>query len=312
MKKYESLIYVCITLTLINLIAILFFLGRPRTSNGSGAFVFHTQAATCTTADVTLPGHADFAGEPVPLYRADVQEAMRKELIVNTYLHSRTLQVLKNLPRMFSRIEPILKSQGVPDDFKYLAVIESDLNPLAVSPSGAVGVWQFLAATGKEGGLEVNDEVDERYNVERATVAACKYLKKAYAKFGSWTLAAAAYNAGNRMVQKQIDTQRETNYYSLLLGEETERYVFRILAMKQILNQPSMYNFAPPAAYPVEKVVVVRITGAVADWAVFAHGQGITYKTLKRFNPWLRKNALRNPAHRTYEVRIPVNKASFR
>lgn len=312
MKKYISLIYICTTVSILNIIAILFF---SQASEGNAAI---TAAPTLSslqqalTIDVFMPETADFAGEKVPLHRADVEEAFRKELIVNTYLHSHTLQILKNAPRMFARIEPILKENGIPEDFKYLAVIESNLNPSAASPAGAVGLWQFLSATGKEAGLEINSEVDERYNVEKATEAAANYLKKAYERFGSWTLAAASYNAGAAMIQKQIDIQKEKNYYDLLLGEETERYVFRILALKQILNHPNLYNFEMPVVYPVDKVKLVKVKGPVEDWADFAHKHHITYKTLKRFNPWLRKNKLKNPAHREYKIRIPTDKEKYK
>lgn len=315
MKKYTSLIYICTTVSILNIFAIVFYSQAAGGNSNLSAASPHTDLTPLEqslTVDVFVPEAISFAGEEVPLHRIDVQEALRKELIVNTYLHSHTLQLLKNAPRMFARIEPILKENGIPEDFKYLAVIESNLNPSAVSPAGAVGLWQFLASTGEEAGLEVNSEVDERYNVEKATQAAGNYLKKAYERFGSWTMAAAAYNAGNSMIQKQMDIQKEKNYYDLLLGEETERYVFRILALKQILNHPNLYNFEPPMAYPTEKVKIVKVKKSVADWADFANKHGISYKTLKRFNPWLRKNKLKNPAHREYEIRIPKDKEMYR
>lgn len=267
---------------------------------------------TPVTSDTYMPSRINFAGEEAPLHRRDVAEALRKELIVNTYLHSHTVQILKNAPRRFAVIEPILQENGIPDDFKYLAVIESRLEPLVVSPAGATGIWQLMKNTAKELGLEVDTDVDERYNLEKSTQAAAAYLKKAYEKFGSWTLAAASYNAGTSMLNKQMDIQNENYYYNLLLGEETERYVFRILALKQIMSEPEKYNFLVNEAYPVDKVTKLEVSTSVKDWAEFAREQGITYKTLKRFNPWLRKNSLHNPRHRTYEISIPVNKELYK
>lgn len=267
---------------------------------------------TPVTSDTYMPSRINFAGEEAPLHRRDVAEALRKELIVNTYLHSHTVQILKNAPRRFAVIEPILQENGIPDDFKYLAVIESRLEPLVISPAGATGIWQLMKNTAKELGLEVDTDVDERYNLEKSTQAAAAYLKKAYEKFGSWTLAAASYNAGTSMLNKQMDIQNENYYYNLLLGEETERYVFRILALKQIMSEPEKYNFLVNEAYPVDKVTKLEVSTSVKDWAEFAREQGITYKTLKRFNPWLRKNSLHNPRHRTYEISIPVNKELYK
>lgn len=311
MKNIRTLLYVCITVSVINLLAILFY---TRQKDRQVAEVARVQVAGgyYPSGDVHLPGGMELAGEKVPMERQDVQEAMRRELIVNTYLHSHTIQILKNAPRVFSVIEPILKEYGIPEDFKYLAVIESRLEPLIVSPAGAVGIWQIMKNTAQELGLEVNNEVDERYHLEKATIAAAKYLKKAYDKFGSWTLAAAAYNGGTNMISKQMDIQQQKDYYSLLLGEETERYVFRILALKQIMTHPQKYNFEVTETYPLEKVEKMEVKGSIKNWAEFAKEHGITYKTLKRFNPWLRKNNLRNARHKTYEINIPVNKELYR
>lgn len=270
--------------------------------------VFHVMK----TSDVDFPEQFSLAGERVPLERIDVTEAFKKELIVNTYLHSHTIQVLKHAPRYFHTIEPILKEEGVPDDFKYLAVIESSLNPLAVSYAGAVGIWQLMSGTAKELGLEVSNDVDERYHLEKATRAACAYLKKAYQKFGSWTLAAASYNGGMNMLSKQQDRQKETNFYDLLLGEETGRYVYRLLALKQIMEEPHLYDFYVEQLYPVEPVTLVKVTQSIKDLAEFAKEHGISYKTLKRFNPWLRQTSLKNGKHKTYYIAIPVNKEAYK
>lgn len=304
MKNISSLIYICIVVSAINIIAILFY-SRP--SAKESPVVSMTQSdSDAPFSDVIIPEKFDLAGEEVPLQRIDVQEALKKEVIVNTYLHSHTIQILKSSPRVFGIIEPILKKNGVPDDFKYLAVIESRLDPSAVSSAGAVGVWQFMKNTGQEFGLEVNDEVDERYCIEKSTEAAAAYLKKAYTKFGSWTLAAAAYNAGSSMISKQMNIQKESNYYDLLLGEETGRYVFRILALKQIMAHPDWYNFKVNIRFPEENIRKVKVDTSVKDWADFAQTNGISYKILKRFNPWLRKNSLHNGRGKSYEVCIPV------
>lgn len=314
MKKYASLIYLCMVISLINIFFIIF--NSQQKVNSTPAIIARNYTSASTpqtrTTDVFMPEKMSFAGEEVPLQRIDVQEAFRRELIVNTYLHSHTLQILKTAPRIFYQLEPILKEAGIPDDFKYLAVIESQLNPLAVSPAGAVGVWQFMEDSAKELDLEVNKEVDERYNIEKATQAAAAYLKREYKRFGSWTMAAAAYNAGAGMVGKQMNIQQEKDYYNLLLGEETGRYVFRILALKQIMNNPQLYNFEVDNTYLIEKTEKVEVKEPVKDWAAFAKEHDITYKTLKRFNPWLRKTDLSNPRHKTYEISIPVDTKAYK
>ena len=264
------------------------------------------------SSDVYQPTKISLAGEEVPLKRQDVVEAFQRELIVNTYLHSSTIQLLKNAPRYFEQIEPILRREGVPDDFKYLAVIESNLNPLALSPAGAAGIWQFMVGTAKEYGLEVNDEVDERYNLEKSTVAACAYLKTAYEKFGSWTVAAAAYNCGMSQVSKQIEMQLEDNYYNLVLPIETNRYIFRFLALKQILENPQVYHFHVSESWPLEKYRTVKVSESIPNLAEFAQKKGISYKTLKRFNPWLRKNTLKVGNGKSYEIAIPLKKEDYR
>lgn len=312
MKKiYPILITITLLLTLINSAAILYDkYSRPDTESTAEDASLPIEAPANT--DIYLPATIDLAGEPVPLHRCDVVEALKKELIVNTYLHSHTTQILKTAPRTFERIEPILKANNIPDDFKYLAVIESRLDPQIVSPAGAVGIWQIMKDTGKELGLEINNEVDERYHIEKSTEAAAAYLRKAYEKFGSWTLAAAAYNAGNSFVSKQMRIQKEDNYYNLLLGEETGRYVFRILALKQIMNNPGKYNFNIKKTHTEEPIETIAVDTTVKNWADFAQAQGITYKTLKRFNPWLRKTELHNPRHKTYQIAIPKNKELYK
>lgn len=255
-----------------------------------------------------FPAEIDFAGEKAPLNIADVKERLDRELLVNANLDASTRIIIKRANRAFPVIEPILKKHGVPDDFKYLAVIESGLVN-AVSPAGARGVWQFMPATGKEYALEINDIVDERYHLEKSTEAACKYLLKAKEKFGSWTLAAASYNGGVAGVNNQITFQGVQDYYDLLLTEETSRYVFRILALKEIMQNPQRYGFNVQESelYPVIRTRTVEVATSIPDLAVWAKEQGINYKILKIHNPWLRDRKLDNKTGKKYILEIPLN-----
>jgi hypothetical protein len=257
---------------------------------------------------VEIPNEVLFADEKMPLEQFDVREALDRELLSNAYFHSQTIRYIKLAPRYFPVIEPILKERGIPDDFKYLAVAESGFNPRAVSPAGAVGFWQFLKGTGQQYGLEINNEIDERYHIEKSTLAACKYLLDAYKKYDSWTLVAASYNGGMARVQSQQTRQKMTGYYELLFVEETQRYVFRITALKLIMENPEDYNFniREEDKYPVIKTREVEINGPVKNFADFAIEQGINYKLLKDFNPWLRDDKLTNAAGKKYVVKIPV------
>lgn len=255
---------------------------------------------------LSVPEHLEFAGEPMRLEDPEVYERMDRELLVNTYWQSNGLLMFKRAAKYFPIIEPILKKNGIPDDFKYLSVIESGLTN-AVSPAGARGFWQIMPATGKEKGLEVNDNVDERYNLEMATEVACDYLKKSKAKLGSWTLAAAAYNAGNTGISRQLERQDVNDYYDLLLGEETGRYIFRIVALKEILNNPKTYgfNFNSKDLYKPITTYKVEVDTAVADFSQFAKKFGINYKILKTHNPWLREVNLNNKSGKKYYIEIP-------
>ena len=253
-----------------------------------------------------FPTEVDFADEGMPMEIPDVRERFDRELLVNANLHASTILIIKRANRAFKIIEPILEKNGVPNDFKYLAVIESSLIN-AVSPSGAKGVWQFMPATAKEIGMEVNDCVDERYHLEKSTEAACKFLLAAKEKFGSWTLAAASYNGGITGVNKQIDLQKVSNYYDLLLNEETSRYVFRILALKEIMKAPEKFGFAVPKQdlyelYPTRKL---EIDSTVTNLADFAIRQGVNYKILKLYNPWLRDSKLDNKVRKKYVIELP-------
>ena len=249
----------------------------------------------------------DFSGEEVPTFMADVQERLDKEMITNMNYHTNTTLVIKRANKVFPIIEPILAKYGVPDDFKYLAVIESSLVN-AVSPAGARGVWQFMPSTAKENGMEVSEQVDERYHLEKSTEAACKYLVAAKEKFGSWTLAAASYNGGIAGIKSKMEEQQVDNYYDLLLTEETSRYVFRILALKEIMKNSEKYGFSIPkeALYyniPTKKVVV---DSTITDLASFAKTQGVNYKILKIHNPWLRDKKLTVASGKQYEIEIPT------
>ncbi len=259
---------------------------------------------------VPIPDSVSFAGENMPLDRFDVREALDRELLSNAYFHSQTIRYIKQAPRYFSIIEPILKEKGIPDDFKYLAVAESGFNPRAESPANAIGFWQFLKGTAREYGLEINNEVDERYHIEKSTYAACDYLKDAYDIYGNWTMVAASYNGGMNGVNRQIIRQKTENYYDLLLVEETQRYVYRIVALKLIMENPEKYNFkiSDEEKYPLINTRTVEINETVANFVDFAAENGVSYKLLKDFNPWLRDTKLTNSNRKTYKIKIPVLK----
>ncbi len=252
-----------------------------------------------------IPDSLMLVDEPVPVKQKDVRERIDRELLVNTYWQSNALLLLKRKHKFFPVIEPILKREGVPDDFKYLAVAESGLQNVT-SPSGAKGFWQIMKKTAKELGLEVNDEVDERYNLEKATVAACQYLKKAKQKYGSWTLAAASYNAGMNKVSKELQRQKADNYYDLLLNDETARYVPRIIALKYILEHPKDFGFifSEEDLYTPYKYYEVAVDSSVTDWADFSKKFKMSYKELKLLNPWLRDQKLTNKQGKTYYIKI--------
>lgn len=255
---------------------------------------------------LTIPEDLSFCGEDVPVHDQDVYERLDRELLVNTYWQSNSLLYHKRASKWFPVIEPILKKNGVPDDFKYLALVESGLMNV-VSPAGATGFWQLMKTTGKEFGLEVNDVVDERYDVEKSTEAACKYLKDAHDRYGNWTLAAASYNMGMNGVERQLDRQKVKNYYDLLLNDETSRYVFRILAAKEIHEHPTKYGFhyRLKDLYMPQETYSVTVDTSVSDLAKFASDKGINYKILKIFNPWMRQSYLTNKSGKRYLVKLP-------
>ena len=253
-----------------------------------------------------LPSNLDFSGEAVPLDQPDIRERLDKELLVNTYWQSNMMLLLKRANKYFPTIEPILEEEGIPDDFKYLAVIESALENVR-SPKGAKGFWQIMPGTAKEYGLEVNSNVDERYHIEKSTRVACAYLKKAKERFGSWTLAAASYNRGMYATDRLLSKQLSENYYDLLLNSETSRYVFRILAIKEIMSNPRAYGFIFDAEDLYQPILVRKIglDTAIGNIAQFAKEQSINYKILKIHNPWLIQNHLNNRSRKYYEISIP-------
>lgn len=256
---------------------------------------------------IDIPEDLVFAGEEVPQEDPEILERIDREFLVNTYWQSNALLLMKRAHKYFPVIEPILAKNGIPDDFKYLAVAESGLQNV-VSPAGAAGFWQIMKATGREYGLEVNDNVDERYHLEKATEAACKYLKRYREKYGSWTLAAAAYNTGTGSIDKFMNIQQVGDYYDLLLGEETGRYVFRILAIKEILSHPDKYGYVVEKEdlYNNVPTFQVEVDTPVANFADFARQYEINYKILKRHNPWLREPHLNNASGKKYQMAIPL------
>lgn len=254
-----------------------------------------------------LPNNLNLAGEKVPLYKTDIMERMDRELLVNTYWQSNGLLLIKRAHKYFPILEPLLKKHGIPDDFKFLALAESGFID-ETSSAGAAGMWHFVKTTGKEFGLEINKNVDERYNIEKSTKVAAEYLKKAKERFGSWTLAAAAYNAGNYGIAKRLKTQQVDNYYDALLPDETERYVFRIIALKEVISNPEKYGFVfeQEDLYTLPKTKTVKVDTVITNIASFAKKFGITYKELKLHNSWLRENKLNNKSRKLYEIKIPI------
>ncbi len=255
---------------------------------------------------IKTPDSVSFAGEVVLLKDNDLKERMDRELLVNTYWQSNMMLLIKRANKFFPIIEPILEEEGIPNDFKYLAVIESGLQN-SRSPKGAKGFWQILRTTGREMGLEINNNVDERYHLELSTKAACKYLKKAKEKLGSWTLAAAAYNRGINGIFRKLELQQVDNYYDLLLGLETKRYVFRILAVKLILSKPFDYGFIfdDKDLYYSESLRSFEVDTPISNLSRFALKMGINYKILKIHNPWLIENHLNNKSRKLYNIKIP-------
>lgn len=262
----------------------------------------------------TVPKKIKFADVDVDLDRTDMWERLDRELTAMSYTHGNTLLTLKRANRYFPQLVPILKECGVPADLVYLACIESNLDPIAISPSKAAGLWQFMPATAKEYGLEVNDNVDERYHPEKATRAACRYLKSAYAKYGNWESAAASYNGGMGRISSELNSQMAQSAYDLYLTPETSRYMFRILAMKMIMENPRRYGYHLTADQLYQPIAcdTVHVDITVESWPQWAVDHGISYLTLRNANPWIRSKQLPNPSRKTYIVNVPVKESLYR
>jgi len=303
-KNRDYLPKLAIFLSLIAICAISFGL-----FTGSTAVTPKTpEAGRQLSSPVEIPASMVFAGEAIPLKNFDVREALDRELLVNSYFQSQTIQYLKKSRRYFQVIEPLLRKNNIPDDFKYLSLAESGFQEKIVSPAGAAGLWQLMKKAAIENGLEVNTEIDERFNMEKATDAACRYLNRSYRQYGSWISVAASYNAGISGIKRQTEIQDSKNYFDLWLNEETSRYIYRILALKLILENPEKYGFkiADEEKYPVLGCKEITLTGSVSNLAAYAHKQGVNYKILKYFNPWLRQSSLKNPTRKSYLLKIPL------
>lgn len=272
-----------------------------------------SSSVTLSNSCIEVPQSMTFCGETISLARFDRRERMDRELLAFSYMHSTTLQMIKRANRYFPIVESILRENGVPDDFKYLMSIESNNNPLARSVAGAAGLWQFMPATGREFGLEVGNSVDERYHVEKSTRAACRYLKQAYARFGSWISVAASYNAGQGRISRELDRQYEEDALDLQLVEETARYVYRILAAKMLFADPTRFGFRLHASdlYPPIPYREIKVEETIEDLPRFAKSQGITYALLRTMNPWLRSRTLHVHGSKTYYLRIPDKEGMY-
>lgn len=301
--------------TLLLIIVLLIFWGgkNPKSiNNAKAAPISSTQSTLKPTPNqnihsVPLPSYITFAGEEVPLHKYHVKERLDREIMVNTYWHSNTLRILKLSERYFSIIEPILAKNGIPDDMKFIVMTESGLQENAASGAGAKGLWQFLKGTATQYGLEVSNEVDERYHIEKATEAACKYFKKAHEKFGSWALTAAAYNAGSSRINSLLGKQKVQNYFDLYLVSETDRYVFRILAFKELYNNPEKYGFYLNSSdrYPSQEYTTTKVK-SISDIPTFALNNGTSYRELKLLNQWLRSTKLSpRKSGKEYTIKIP-------
>lgn len=258
---------------------------------------------------LNTPTELYFCGEKVPLQDREVRERFERELHINTYWQSQTLLLIKRANRYLPIIRPILKKNGIPDDFKYLPLVESGFINM-VSPSGAEGPWQMLTSTARVYNLEVSETVDERYNIAKATEAACDYLLDAYKMFNNWTLVAASYNMGSFGIQKAMARQKVDSYYDLDLNSETSRYLFRVLALKEIMEHPTKYGFRyrkyhlyQPFAYNK-----VKVDTTITDLVAFAKKYDITFKTLREYNPWIRTDKLLNTSRKVYYFHIPKYK----
>ena len=299
-------------IALAGLVCIAIFMSSNKVQEPNNSSKTDTQREMPKVFPPEIPRSVNFAGETIDLTLQDRRERMDKEMLSFTYSHINTMLIIKRANRLFPIVEPILKECGVPDDFKYLMIIESNGDPEALSPSKAGGLWQFLEKTGRDYGLEVNDAIDERYHTEKATRAACQYLKDSYEIFGDWITVAASYNTGRANVTKRQERQKEQKAIDLVLPDETSRYIFRLMAVKTIFENPAKYGFILHSSdlYPVIPVKrEVEASGATIDWADFAKQHGLTFMQLHEANHWIRRTTYTNKAGKKYKVQIPDKNA---
>ena len=292
-----------LNILLILLLAGVFFLSFKGNGSSSGF-----SSPEQTIRSINLDKDFSFCGETFPMDNFDVRQRLDAELLRNVYYHSQTILAIKRAHAIFPIIEPILKEEGVPNDLKYLAVAESTLSN-AISPAGAKGVWQFMKGAAGDYQMEVNAEVDERYDLEKATHAACRYLRQQKERLGSWVLAAAAYNGGPDRIKQEMAKQRAKTFFDLnLAADETMRYPFRIVAVKEVMENPDAYEYTIEKEHlyePLNNYKTVAVSGPVENWGDFAVEHGTSYRMLKLFNPWLIDSKLTNAAGKTYQIRIP-------
>lgn len=269
--------------------------------------LWHSAQSAQSVVSLTIPQKVEFADQTISLDRYDMRERFDREQLIIAYGHSTSILHIKRANKYFPIIEPILKQNGIPADFKYLAVIESSLDPRAISPAQAAGMWQLMPKTAQQFGLEVNEEVDERYHIEKATLAACKYLKSAYNRYKNWATVAASYNGGMGRISEELEKQQLETSFDLLLTTETSRYVFRLLAMKQFMENPQKFGFQLQREdfYQTIKTKNVVIKDSVGNWTTWAAKYGLSYYQLKDFNIWLRGRKLANPNAKEYVIQVP-------
>ena len=275
---------------IISIAALIFVINQSFKTNPASSVENFSGDSIFYNKPYKIPDNVSFAGEKMPLDNFDTRESLDREILTSAYRHSSTIMIIKRANRYLPVIENILKNNNIPDDFKYLVAAESEYSNI-ISPAGATGFWQIMPETGKEEGMEINNIVDERYNLEKSTQFACDFFRKSYQKYGNWTLTAASYNGGRAALDEQIKIQKQNNYYDLLLAEETARYIFRAVAYKLVITDPEAFGFTLDKSdlYPVLNYYEVKVDTAVTDFSVFAKQMGTNYKMLKFLNPWLRK-----------------------
>ena len=264
---------------------------------------------TDTNRSPKVPEYCIFAGDTIWFDTPDMRERMDRELIAFAYSHSTSILMLKRAPKYFPQIEKILAEEKIPDDLKYLMVIESNLDQSALSTAGAAGLWQFTVGTGRQYDLEVNSNIDERYNIEKSTRAACRYLRESYAKYGDWLTVAASYNGGQNRISGELERQHRKKATELWIANETSRYMFRLLVAKMLFTDPAQFGFyldKEDLYQPMEIRDTVTVHSSIPDLVRYAESFGISYRELKSANLWLRESKLKNNSHRIYRIAIPA------